>query len=288
MSAGDITLSFTIAAFTGSNVMFAQGLQGIADLITTLFLLIGVRRTKRKPTPKYPYGFGREIFFWTLLSSLFAFLVSGSLATWRAFSELISGNNDLVSLPIAVAALSFGLITNGYSLRLSIHRLSNNSTTQSLWQHIRHSSMIETKMTLLVDLMGTLSAGLGLIALVLSFVTGNALFDNAGALLIGLLTGTGALFVILDLRDLIIGRSPHPLIVEKITQSALSVRGVNDVLDLKATAIGSGKFLVILEVHFEDRLTTDDIEKITDDIKSRVQKHTPEITHVQVEAETPA
>lgn len=286
VSLGDILLSLLAAVITGSGIMLAQALQGTADLITTLFLLLGISRSHRKANVEHPFGFGRELFFWVLLSSLFAFLVSGGLATGRAIHDLINGS-ELTSLPLAIGLLSFGFLTNGYSLSNSIRRLSGGAKDKSFWSYIRHSSLVETKMTLLVDFMGTLSAFLGVIALILAEMTGNTTFDAVGALIIGLLTAAGALFVIIDLHDLIVGRSPGPYVIEAIRKNALKVKNVNDVLDLRATTIGSGKLLVILEVHFVDGLTTDEIEEITDLIKATVMKAVPEVDRVQVEAETP-
>jgi len=286
VSVMDVVISFIVAAITGSSVMFAQGLQGAADLITTLFLLLGVKRSKRKASDTHPFGYGRELFFWVLMSSLFAFLFSGGIASYRAIQQIIDGG-VIESAYLALITLLFGVLTNGYSLSNSYRRLSGGARGKSLIRYIRHSSLVETKMTLLVDFMGTLSAALGLLALIAYQITGNTVYDSLGALIIGLLTAMGALFVILDLHDLIVGRSPHPTIIEGIRKAAQKVKGVNDVLDLSATLIGSGKVLAILEVHFADDLTTDEIEVITDDIKEAVKKAEPIVSRVQVEVETP-
>lgn len=286
VSIGDVCFSILVAAVTGSSVMFAQGLQGVADFVTTTFLLLGVKRSRRAATPSYPFGYGRELFFWVLIASLFAFLVSGGLAIVRALHQIWQGS-AIDSTWLAIITLLFGLATNGYSLSNSVRRLAHGIKGKSYWTYLRHSSLVETKMTLLVDLMGTLSALLGLISLGLFIITNNPIFDGVGALLIGLLTGTGALFVVVDLHDLIVGRSPHPTVVEHIRQTALRVHGVQDVLDLRAVSIGSGRILVILEIHFADDLSTDDIESITDVIKERVIKAEVQVSRVQVEAETP-
>lgn len=286
VSVGDIAFSFIVAAITGSTVMFAQGLQGFADLVTTVFLLLGVKRSRRAPTTSHPFGYGRELFFWVLMASLFAFLVTGGLAALRAIREIMNGT-ELDNVYIALLALTFGIITNGYSLSVSARRLRQGVTDKSFWSYIRHSSLVETKMTALVDFMGTLSAVFGLIALSLFAVTGNTLFDGIGALLIAFMTMGGALIVIIDLHDLIVGRSPHPEVIETIRKTALRVKGVMDVLDLRAITVGSERILVILEVHFADELTADDIEEVTDTIKERVQAKEPQVVRIQIEAETP-
>lgn len=286
VSLGDVVFSMIVAAITGSSVMFAQGLQGLADLITTIFLFFGIKRSSRPATKRHPLGYGRELFFWVLISSLFAFLMSGGVASYRAIQQLMDGN-ELENISIALAALSLGLFTNSYSLNVSLKRLQQKAGRRSLWKYLRHSSVVETKMTLLVDLMGTLSASLGLVALVLYQITGNAVFDSAGALLIGLLTAAGALFVIIDLRDLIVGRSPSPTTIRRIRSAAKSVKGVQEILDMRAVNVGSGDVQVILELHFDDGLSVEEVEKITDSVKESVKKKEPQVTSVHVEAETP-
>ena len=286
VSMGDVAFSFIVAALTGSSVMFAQGLQGAADSITTIFLFIGLRRSKKKATKDYPFGYGRELFFWVLIASVFAFLFSGGLATYRAVQQILDASS-IDSVQIALLALTFGFFTNGFSFLTSFRRLKQQAEGESYIAYLRYSSLVETKMTLLVDFLGTLSAFFGLISLGLFVITSNPVFDGLGALIIGVLTGLGALIVIFDLRDLIVGRSPQPQTLKAIYKSAKSVEGVIDVLDMRAIAIGSGKVLAILEVHFKDGYSTDEIEKVTDNIKEAVLKEVDQVSQVQVEAETP-
>lgn len=286
VSFGDVALSFAVAIITGSSVMLAQGLQGLADSLTTVFLFIGLRRSKRKANRDYPFGYGRELFFWVLIASVFAFLFSGGVASYRAIQQILSGS-ELDDIYLALLALSFGFTTNGYSFLTSWRRLKQNAGDRSYIQYLRYSSLVETKMTLLVDFLGTLSALFGLFALTLFVITDNAVFDGVGALVIGILTAMGALIVILDLRDLIIGRSPDPETVKKIYDATQTVKGVQSVLDLRAVSVGSGRVMAIIEVHFSDGRSTDEIEQITDEIKDRVLRNVEQVTRVQVEAETP-
>lgn len=286
VSVTDVLFSFVAATITGSTVMLAQGLQGLADLTTTVFLFFGVKRSEKDTTKDHPFGYGRELFFWVLISSLFAFVFSGAFAMYNAIKQIIEAG-PIESVHLAIFALSFGVLTNGYSLMNSLKRLSYGAKKVSLVEYIKNSSLVETKMTLLVDLMGTLSAIFGLFALSLYQITGNSVFDGIGALIIGMFTALGALLVIVDLRGFIVGRSPGTDVVNSIKSTAIGIKGVQDVLDLRAVTIGSGKIFVILEIHFEDDMSTDEIEVVTDEIKAAVQVAEPQIEQVQVEVESP-
>lgn len=286
VSLSDIIINVIAAIITGSVVLLAQALQGFADLTATMMLLIGVRRSSRKPNREHPFGYGRELFFWVLLSSLFTFLVTGGVALYQGISRVLEPM-DIDSTQIAYGILLFGLLSNGYSLSLGLRRMKAHAGRRSVVNMLLKSSLVETKMSMLVDLMGTLSAALGLVAISLFSITDDGRFDGAGAIAIGLLTMVGALFVIYDLRGLIVGRSPRQYVVQKIRRAARSVPDVQDILEMNSMVVGSGQILVIIEVHFADDLSTDDIEKRTDQIKEAIQKAVPAVNRVQVEVETP-
>lgn len=275
-----------VAIMTGSSVMFAQALQGAADLMTAMLLLIGVRGSKRKASANHPLGYGREVFFWTLLASIFAFLVTAGLATLNGINQIID-QSPLSDINIAFLMLSFGLISNAYSFSVSFRRLAARRKQRTFLYYMIHSSLVETKTSLLVDFMGMASAALGLIALGLYQLTGESIFDGIGAVSVGVLTAIGSGFLIYNLRGFIVGQSPAQEMVERIRNAAMSVEHVRDVLDLRAVMIGSNQVLAILEVHFDDGLTTDDIERITDAVKEQVLACDQAVVQVQVEAETP-
>jgi len=88
-------------------------------------------------------------------------------------------------------------------------------------------------------------------------------------------------------RSLIVGRSVDDELAQTIIGIAESVDGVNDVLDLRTMYLGSGKLLIIIEVHLRDEFGTDDIEAIIDRVKHKVHQEIPEAQHIQVEVETP-
>ena len=286
VSLSDVIINLVAAVITGSVVLVAQALQGFADLTSTTLLLVGVRRSKRKPTKEHPFGYGRELFFWVLLSSLFTFLVTGGVALYQGINRVLEPM-DIESTHIAYIILTFGLITNGYSLSLGLRRMKAHAGRRGVVDMLLKSSLVETKMSMLVDLMGTLAALLGLIAIGLFSLTGDGRFDGFGAIAIGILTAVGAFFVIYDLRGLIVGRSPRQYTVQKIRRAARKVKDVQDIIELSAMVVGSGQILVIIEVHFADELSTDDIEKRTDQIKDSIQKSVPAVIRVQVEVETP-
>lgn len=286
VSISDVVLNFTVAYFTGSTVMLAQGLQGLSDLITGGILFLGVKRSHRMADKDYHFGYGREVFFWVILAGILMFLGTGGLSVFFGWQQVM--NPDPVEhVWLAFAMLTFGFCMNGYAFSLSLKRLRRLHHGIGWWQQLLRSSVIETKATFLIDLLGTLAAFLGFSALVIYVITGNPVFDGFGSMAIGLCMMLGAILLIRDARELIVGRAVEPDMINRITEAAHSVEGIDSVLDLRTMYLGSAKILVILEVHMHNELTTGQIEQIIDRVKEAVQADVPEVHHIQVEVETP-
>jgi divalent metal cation (Fe/Co/Zn/Cd) transporter len=75
----DVTVNLVITVITGSTVMLAETLQGMADLTSVGMLLIGFRNSKRRSTSQHPFGYGKEQYFWALISIFLIIAVTSTL-----------------------------------------------------------------------------------------------------------------------------------------------------------------------------------------------------------------
>lgn len=282
----DILLNVAVAIASGSTVMLAQALRGGADLLTSGLLLVGLKRSRRRANRKYAFGYGREIFFWTLMSGIMMVAVTATVSFregWQQFAE----PEVLSHLPVALTVLAIGLAANWYALLLSIRRLRSNNQSVTVWGAFTGSVLVETKATFVLDLMGSLGGILGLVSLCLSLVTGNQQFDGLGAMFIGVMTAVLALLLILDVKDLLVGRSADPELESEIRAVALAIKGVEGVLDLRTMYIGSERLLVNMELDVDQKLQTAQLEQLMDIVKAEVKDKVPTVHHIQIELETP-
>ncbi len=285
VSVSDVLLNVLVGVLTGSTVVFAQSLQGISDLLTAAVLYTGVRRSKRKADKKHPLGYGREIFFWVLIAGVVMFIGTGFI-TLNLGIDQFTNPGEIDSVYIAFIMLTFGFLTNLYAFRKSVKRLRGRQR-KNIWRVWRGSSLIETKATFIVDFLGTASAAIGLTALGLYALTGDVKFDGLGTMFVGITMMIAAVVLVLDVRDLIVGKAVPDNINRKIRSSAMSHKEVEEILDLRTLYLGSEKLLVLLEVHINDQMTTNQIEHLIDRIRAKIRKEIPQAYHLQIEVETP-
>jgi len=59
-----------VASVTHSGAMLAEAIHSLADRANQLLLLLGMKQAKRPPSPGYPLGYGKEIYFWSFIVTL--------------------------------------------------------------------------------------------------------------------------------------------------------------------------------------------------------------------------
>jgi len=282
----DIILSLAVAILSGSVVMLTQVLEGIADLISSGLLLVGLARSGQRENREHPFGFGRELYVWALLAGIVMLTVTSIFSIFLGWQRFIHPEK-IHNIYLAFSVLAFTTLTNGFSFILSLKRLLRNRNIAQVVTIFLRSSLIETKTTFTLDLMGMSASILGIVALIVYLISGDFRFDGLGAILIGVTMAIFAFILVMGIVDFIVGRSASLETEGKIRDLALSIPQVKEILGLKTLHIGSEKLLVNMVVHLQHNLTTTEIESLIHKIKENIQKEIPEAKHIHVELETP-
>jgi len=282
----DVVINLVVAIMTGSVVLLAEFFQGLADLTAAGLLLIGHKRSKKRADKRHPFGYGKEVYFWTLISAVVMMTFTATASFYFGLMRFLDPE-EIDRLWLGYLTLGITLATNLYAFTLSSSRLKKSKSFMQLPKLFHGSDDVTVKNALVLDLMGTTAAVSGLISLLLYQFAGEKRFDGIGAMFIGISTCVLAVVLVTSLRGLLVGERAAPEVEEKITKAALDIHEVKDVLDLRTMQIGLDKLLVNIEVHIEDGLSTDEIEKLTDKIKERLLEKVPSVKYVQVELETP-
>ena len=194
------------AWMTGSSAMLAEAVHSLADCGNQGLLLLGMKRAKRAPSPDYPLGYGKEIYFWSFLVALMLFSVGGVFSLYEGWHKL-HATQALTSPWIAIGVLTFGIIAEAVSMRACLVEVNKARGDQCLYTWFRESRQAELVVIFGEDLAALLGLVFALAAVVATMVTGNPVFDAIGTIGIGLLLIVVAVFVAIEIKALLIGQS---------------------------------------------------------------------------------
>jgi len=197
------------AGFTGSGAMLAEAVHSLADCGNQGLLLLGMKRAKLAPTPDYPLGYGKEVYFWSFLVALMIFSVGGAFSVYEGVHKL--SQPAPLSWPwLGVGVLVFSVVLEWLSLRACMVEVNQARAGATLWRWFRESRSSELIVIFGEQLAALLGLVLALIAIVVTLATGNPIYDAVGTLAIGVLLIVVAVFVAIEIKALLIGQSVGP------------------------------------------------------------------------------
>lgn len=205
-----IAVSKGVAAyFTGSSAMLAETVHSLADCGNQLLLLLGMRQAKRPPSPDYPLGYGKAIYFWSFLVAVMLFTVGGMFSLYEGIHKL-QHPEPLKQWWWAAGVLAFGIAAEAVSMRACLVEVNKARGSRSLWQWFRESRQAELVVIFGEDLAALFGLVFALVAVMTAVVTGNPIWDAVGTIAIGALLIVVAVFVAIEVKAMLIGQSVDP------------------------------------------------------------------------------
>ena len=280
-------LAIAIAKFVGFAVtrsasMLAEGVHSCADTGNQALLLLGGRLSKRGPTPRHPFGYGRERYFWSFVVAIILFTL-GALFAINEGIEKIRHPHELESLWVAIGILIFGIVVESLSFRTAIVESNKVRGKLSWGTFIRRSRTPELPVVLLEDLGAMLGLVFALVAVVLADVTGEPRWDGVGTLVIGVLLGIIAIVLAIEMKSLLIGESATAEDRERLRAALESSPEIDRLVDLRTQHLGPEELLVVAEVDFAGDLSGDQMPEAVAAIEARLRAAVPAATHVYLE-----
>lgn len=199
------------AYFTKSGAMLAETVHSVADCGNQILLLLGVKQARNPPTAEYPLGYGKATYFWSFLVAIMLFTVGGLYSLYEGIHKLQSHEAlEMGKLWWAVGVLVFGIVAESVSMRACMQEVNKSRGSRSMWQWFRESRQAELVVIFGEDLAALLGLVFALVAVLLTMLTGNPLWDAIGTIGIGVLLVVVAVLVGREVMAMLIGQSVDP------------------------------------------------------------------------------
>jgi len=279
---GIAVIKFVGFVFTGAASMLAEAVHSVADTSNQGLLLLGERKARRRPTPEHPFGFGAERYFWAFVVALVIFTI-GSLFALFEGEEKLRHPHQLESAGWAVAILALAIVFESFSLRTAVRESRHVMGDESWWAFIRRAKVPELPVVLLEDVGALIGLAFALAGVGLAELTGNARFDAAGSIAIGLLLGAIAMILVVEMKSLLIGEAASPVVTATIARTIESATHVRRLIHMRTQHLGPDELLVGAKLEFDPDLTVAELAAVIDDVEAAVRAAVPAARVIYIE-----
>lgn len=226
------------AFFTGSSSMLAETVHSLADCGNQLLLLFGMKQARQPVSPDYPLGHGKAIYFWSFLVAVMLFTVGGMFSLYEGVHKL-QDPQPLRQWWWAVGVLVFGIVAESISTRAALQEAATERRGRSLYRWFRESRQAELIVIVGEDLAAITGLSLALIAIGLTVLTGNPMWDALGTIAIGVLLIVVAVFVAVEIKAMLIGQSVDPAVQARMRRFLDDRPEIGSVISLITLQLGS-------------------------------------------------
>jgi cation diffusion facilitator family transporter len=273
--------NFVAAAITGSSAMLTEGVHSVVDSSNQLLLIWGRRQSRKPAEAQHPFGYGRELYFWSFVVAVMVFALGAGVSVYEGVVHILEPEHA-VSPVVAYAVLLFAFVLEGGSTYAAFKEFRAAKGSLGWIEAVLKSKDPPAFIVLLEN--GAAMAGIvaAAIGVALSQITGNPVFDGAASVVIGIILGFTAWVLAVESKALLIGESADVELVDSIRAAVSRQPGIVGVGHILTVHSSPDQITVVMSADFDDSLTAGAVEKIIADAEAEVAHLWPPVKRLYI------
>ena len=264
--------------------MFSEGIHSVVDTGNQVLLLYGLKQAKKPADDRFPFGHGKEIYFWSFVVAIMIFAVGAGISIYEGIHRLFNPmplNNIIVNYIV----LTLAMIFEGAAWFFAFKEFKQAKGKWGYIEAVKRGKDPSIFVVLFEDSAAMLGLLVALLATILTQVTGNLYFDGIASIVIGFILAGTALWLAFETKSLLIGESANIHVVngiKKIIRTYDNIEYVNEVLTIH---MGPEFILTNISVDFRDEATAAEIEDTVSQMDAEIKSEYENVKRIFIEGE---
>ncbi len=275
---------FIAASITGSSAMLSEGIHSVVDTGNQVLLLYGLKRARQPPDKRFPFGHGKEIYFWSFVVAILIFAVGSGISIYEGIHHVLHPV-EITNPMINYVVLGLAMVFEGVAWSFAFIEFKKTKGQWGYFEAVRRGK----DPTLFVVLFEDSAAMAGLIiafaGVWLTQVTGIPYFDGIASILIGIILGGTAAWLAYETKGLLIGEAANDRVVNGIRELVMACDEIDHVNDVLTMHMGPEYILLNLAVKFKDERRANELEEVVKELERDIKAAFPMVKRIFVEAE---
>lgn len=289
---GNITVcvvKFLAAFISGSSAMLSEAIHSVVDSCDGVFMLLGLHRANRKPDFLHPFGYGKELYFWTMVVALLVFFMGGGMSLVKgvqSIQETMAGTHVLGDTTLNFIVIVAGMVIEGITLGIGIKQFNAARGDVGPVKFIRDAKDPSLYTVVLEDSAAELGLCFALVSTIVCDVTGNLYFDGVASILIGILLCFVAIILLRETKGLLVGEGMKHQSLDELRDIVEADDRVISCGRILTMYMGPEDLLIAIDATFKTELSAHEVLLTVDDLERRLHARWPQAHSVFIEAES--
>jgi len=286
--AGNTLIAITkfIASYiTGSSAMLSEGIHSLVDTGNQGLLLYGMKQADKPASEEFPFGHGKEIYFWSFVVAIMVFALGAGVSLYGGIKHVIHPS-ELESPLVNYIVLGLAILFEGASFIYALKEFKEVKGQLTYFEALKQGKDPSIFVVLFEDGAALLGLFVALIGIFLAELTGIAIFDGIASIVIGVILAITATLLARETKGLLIGESADPEIVKAIKSMVDQIDPIERTNEVLTMHMGPNYILVNVSADFAPNASSDEVEGSIAELDKRIKKHFPNVKRIFVEAES--
>jgi len=273
---GIVAIKLAAAGATGSSAMLSEGVHSLVDSVNQLLLLYGTHQADRVPDAAHPFGYGREVYFWSFIVALLVLGLGAGLTLYEGVTHLLN------PVPMKHVGVNYAVLAGSFALELASWRVAFKAFRLAKGEQGYVEAFLSSKdpaafIVLFEDSVAMIGLVVAAAGIALAHALGAPWCDGVASIAIGVLLAGSSILLARETKGLLLGEAAHPWVraaILRIASTDPGISGVNGVLTIQ---MGPRQVIAALSAEFRDGLSTDQIEVCVTRLEARVRQEHPDV-----------
>lgn len=276
---------FVAAYFTSSSAMFSEGIHSLVDTGNQVLLLYGLKRSQLPASERFPFGHGKEIYFWSFVVAIMIFAVGAGISIYEGIHRLYD-SAPVENFLINYIVLGLAIIFEGFAWYFAFREFSRGRGEWGYFEAVHKGKDPSMFVVLFEDTAAMMGLLVALGANILSQLTGLYVFDATASIIIGLILAVTAIWLAYETKSLLIGERANLHVVDGIRQLVTDFPKIDHLNEVLTMHMGPDFILVNISVDFVDPITGEEIETTVAKLDKAIKNRFSNVKRIFIEAES--
>ncbi len=278
-------MKFFAATMTGSSAMFSEAIHSVVDTGNQGLLLYGIRRAKKPADDTHPFGYGRELYFWSFVVAILIFSVGAGISIYEGVHKVQDPHpiaNPLVNYIVLIAAMVF----EGGSTYVALKEFNKSRGTMGWFDAVHHSKDPTLFTVLFEDTAAMIGLVVALIGIFAAEMLNMPVLDGAASIGIGIVLAGTAMALAYETKALLIGESASKEVVQGIERIVGTASDVHLINEMRTMHMGPNDILLALSLDFHNAVSAGSVEDTIYRLELQIKAEFPQIKRLFIEVQS--